>query len=208
MRMIRMLGGLAAGVSSMTTVAAWAQEPTKDIPQPPTDGTATNVNIRGFAFGATGGSAQALSQKQLERFKYDDPHQLLLQIPGVYVRGEDGFGLRPNIGIRGANSDRSKKITLMEDGVLFAPAPYSAPAAYFFPSIMRMRNVRVIKGPAAVVYGPQTVGGAMDLLTQEIPSARSALVDVALGNYGYNKAYGRAGLSDERMGMRYWVFPQ
>ena len=88
------------------------------------------------------------------------------------MRGEDGFGLRPNIGIRGANPDRSKKVTLMEDGILFGPAPYSAPAAYYFPLITRMELVRVIKGPGAISFGPQTVGGAIDLVTRGIPRRR------------------------------------
>ena len=42
----------------------------------------------------------------------------------------------------------------MEDGVLFGPAPYSAPAAYYFPLITRMTQVRVIKGPGAIALRP------------------------------------------------------
>ena len=68
-------------------------------------------------------------------------------MPGVYSRGEDGFGLRPNIGIRGVSPDRSKKVTLMEDGILFGPAPYSAPAAYFFPLVTRMDGHAGDQGP-------------------------------------------------------------
>lgn len=159
------------------------------------------VSIAGTRVTRTGGSAHVLRSEQLRRQAYDDPHQVLMGVPGVYVRPEDGFGLRPNIGIRGANSDRSKKITLMEDGVLFGPAPYSAPAAYFFPLIDRMQTVRVMKGPASIVYGPLTVGGAIDFVTREIPSGRKGTYDFAFGQYMMNKQHVTYGASDERAGF-------
>jgi Fe(3+) dicitrate transport protein len=162
---------------------------------------AEDVSVTGTRVVETGGSAHVVRDKQLRRFAYDDPHQVLLSVPGVYVRPEDGFGLRPNIGIRGANSDRSKKITLMEDGVLLGPAPYSAPAAYYFPLIDRMRAVRVVKGPGSIAYGPQTVGGAIDLSTREIPGTRRVTYDLALGQFWHNKQHITYGTSDERAGF-------
>ena len=69
------------------------------------------------------GSAHVVDEEHMERMEYDDIHRVVAAVPGVYIRGEDGFGLRPNIGIRGANSDRSAKITLMEDGVLLCACP-------------------------------------------------------------------------------------
>ena len=123
-------------------------------------------------------------------------------MPGVYSRTEDGMGLRPNIGIRGVNPDRSKKITLMEDGVLFGPAPYSAPAAYYFPLITRMTQVRVIKGPAAIAYGPQTVGGAIDFITRAIPDDAFGRRSISpAGQYGYGKVHAYFGASDEQFGF-------
>ena len=52
------------------------------------------------------GSGVAIDLEQLERFDYIDLHQVLSSVPGVYVREEDGYGLRPNIGIRGAVARR------------------------------------------------------------------------------------------------------
>lgn len=149
----------------------------------------------------TPGSAHVLRNKDLERMEYDDPAKVLQAVPGVYARGEDGFGLRNNIGMRGTSADRSKKIALMEDGVPFGPAPYSAPAAYYFPMISRMVQVRVIKGPAAIVYGPQTVGGALDLITRPIPSKPSGALDVGAGSYGYGKLHAYYGGSDDHNGI-------
>lgn len=139
------------------------------------------------------GSAQVVGAEVLERYAYDNVEQALAQVPGVSTRNEDGFGLRPNIGIRGANSDRSAKITLMEDGILLAPAPYAAPAAYYFPMMARITGVEVIKGAAATRHGPQTVGGALNLLSRPIPQTTSGAVELAGGSYLTGRAHGWGG---------------
>lgn len=162
---------------------------------------AFEVEVRARRTVRTAGSAHVLRERDLERFQQDDVHQVLYAVPGVYMRGEDGSGLRPNIAIRGTNPDRSKKLTLMEDGILFAPAPYSASAAYFFPMITRMSELRVLKGPAAIGYGPHTVGGAIDLITRAIPAEPAASVDLAAGMYGYGKLHAWAGTTADRFGF-------
>jgi Fe(3+) dicitrate transport protein len=160
-----------------------------------------NVTVLGARSDRAPGSVHVIGQRELRRFRRDDPNAVLIQAPGVTIRQEDGVGLRPNIGIRGVNADRSKKLTLMEDGVLFGPAPYSAPAAYYFPLMARMVQVRVIKGPSAIGYGPQTVGGAIDFITRPIPSKTSGAVDAGLGQYGYNKVHAYFGTSTDQFGM-------
>ncbi len=190
--------GAAAPVDATLPLTPPLAAPSHGGP-PPRD--VDDVIVSGTRLSHVAGSAQVVKKEQLERFAYDDPTAILRQVPGVYIRGEDGVGLRPNIGIRGANPDRSKKITLMEDGILFGPAPYSAPAAYYFPLMGRMTQVRVVKGPAAIAYGPQTVGGAIDFLTRPIPTKTSGFADAAIGMYDYRKGHVAFGTGDEHFGF-------
>ncbi len=150
-----------------------------------------------------GGSAQMLGQYDLDKLDSTDLNQVIGQLPGVYLRQEDGFGLRPNIGLRGATSERSQKVTLMEDGVLIAPAPYTAPAAYYLPNINRMSAVEVVKGPSSVRHGPHTVGGAINFATRPVSWEPETLVDVSLGSWGYRKY--RLLHEDHTDTMGYWV---
>ena len=148
-----------------------------------------------------GGSAHVVDTEALSDFEYDDVQRVLMKIPGVYVRDEDGFGLRPNIGLRGANSDRSSRVVLMEDDVLLGPAPYSAPAAYFTPLLTRMESIEVFKGPAAIRFGPYTVGGAINFWTADIPDGHAGKADVAVGQFGYSKLHGRYGWGGTNVGF-------
>ncbi len=147
------------------------------------------------------GSAHKVTEKELERFEYDDIQRVLTKVSGVYVRDEDGFGLRPNIGMRGVSSERSAKVVLMEDGILLAPAPYSAPPAYFTPLATRMINVEIFKGPSSIQNGPYTVGGAVNYVTAEIPNSHQAMIDVAAGQFDYSKLHGRWGYGEKHWGL-------
>ncbi|HEY5926846.1 MAG TPA: TonB-dependent receptor plug domain-containing protein, partial [Kofleriaceae bacterium] len=144
------------------------------------------------------GARAELTKEALERDEHDDLHKVLRGVAGVYLRDEDGYGLRPNIGMRGAAADRSAKITMMEDGVLIAPAPYTAPAAYYTPLVTRLSRIEVTKGPSSVRFGPATVGGAVDLISEPFPAERAAYVDVAGGSDLYGKLHARAAERSKR----------
>ncbi|MDZ7735212.1 MAG: TonB-dependent receptor plug domain-containing protein [Gammaproteobacteria bacterium] len=77
------------------------------------------------------GSAHYIGGEEIRELSYDDINRVLRKVPGVYLREEEGYGLFPNISLRGVDTSRSAKVTLMEDGVLMAPAPYASPSAYF-----------------------------------------------------------------------------
>ena len=147
------------------------------------------------------GSGMQIGAAELRRHGYSDLNQIVSSVPGVYVREEDGYGLRPNIGIRGATSERSQKITLMEDGVLIAPAPYSAPAAYYITNASRLHAVEVLKGPSAIRSGPHTVGGAINLVTRPVPMEDFAELDLSMGTDGYQKLAGAAGYVINNVGV-------
>ena len=129
------------------------------------------------------GSATYISKEDLKKFSYTNINRVLQSVSGINVYEEDGFGLRPNISLRGTSPERSAKINLMEDGVLISPAPYSAPAAYYFPTIGRMEAVEVLKGSSQIQYGPNTTGGALNLISSRIPEKLSGQASIAAGNY-------------------------
>jgi Fe(3+) dicitrate transport protein len=148
------------------------------------------------------GSVHVIGPRSLQErpVVFDDIHALLRQVPGVNVQEEDGYGLRPNIGMRGTGVERSSKITVMEDGVLAAPAPYAAPAAYYFPVAGRMNSIEVRKGSSQIRYGPNTIGGALNLVSSPIPSSFSLMLDAAAGSDESQKIHARAGDSERHFG--------
>ena len=135
------------------------------------------------------GSGQIISNDDLLKAMDTDIQKILTAVPGVYMRTEEGYGLRPNISIRGTAIERSAKVAVMEDGVLVAPSPYTSSSAYYFPTTGRIHSVEVLKGPAAVSQGPQTIGGAINLISTPIPSTNSGKFVQELGENGMMRTH-------------------
>jgi len=165
---------LALAVASVLAVSAAAETALEEI---------TIVGSREAARNLPGSGA-LVDNAQIRTEAANDVNQLLKTVPGIYIQEEDGYGLRPNIGIRGATSERASKVTLMEDGVMIAPAPYSNPAAYYFPTTLRMHTVEVIKGAPLLRYGPQTTGGVINMVSSPIPASNSGFLTFRYGENG------------------------
>lgn len=149
----------------------------------------------------TAGAVQTIGRNELERARIFDFSEALRKIPGVVARDEEGFGLRPNIGIRGTNPTRSSKVLLLEDGIPLAYAPYGDNASYYHPPIERFESVEVQKGSGQIVYGPVTVAGLVNYITPNPPEKTSLSVklvggnrDFLSGNAMFGGTWGRTGL--------------
>ena len=147
----------------------------------------TSVTIVGDRGKSIPGSGLYINKAKLEQLNQPNINNVLRVVPGVNIRDEEGFGLRPNIGLRGTPVNRSAKITLMEDGILMAPAPYSDPSAYYFPTFARMQGVEVLKGSSQIKYGPYTIGGAVNLISTAIPDSFSGFAQVSYGSFNTNQ---------------------
>ncbi|MDA3934207.1 MAG: TonB-dependent receptor plug domain-containing protein, partial [Gammaproteobacteria bacterium] len=168
------------------------QQPLPALPLQPLSIIGTPADAAQVAGGAT-----VLTEADLERLNYTDIQRILRMVPGVSLQIEDGYGLRPNISIRGTATDRSAGITLLEDGVLIAPAPYAAPAAYYFPNAGRINQVEVLKGPAAITQGPYTVGGALNLVSTPIPEDNRGMLELEAGSDDTFRAHAHYGGSND-----------
>lgn len=136
------------------------------------------------------GSGYRVDGQVLEDYQISDINRLLERVPGVYFREEDGFGLLANISLRGVDASRSSKLTLMEDGIPTAPAPYTAPAAYYTPTLGRMAGIEILKGTSQVRHGPHTTGGVINYLSTPLPGQAAGYLRLAGGTDSERLAHG------------------
>ena len=165
-------GCLNPGLALTSDSQQEANPDSVQLSTPPSKFTLDEVVVIGSKSNAQNlpGSGVYLEAGEIRKHGYADINQILSKVPGVYLRQEEGFGLFPNISLRGADPGRSAKVTIMEDRLLTAPAPYSAPEAYYSPSAGRMSGIEVLKGSSQLKYGPHTTGGVINYISTRIPT--------------------------------------
>lgn len=194
MRIRSMLAMFMTGALIFFPQQGWTEEKTDD------ESTAKvvildKVMVIGSPAEAEGmpGSAHVVTKEDIRQQSYDDVSRVLRKVPGVYTRSEFGFGLFPSISLRGVDTTRSAKVTIMEDGILMAPAPYSAPAAYFAPTVGRMSGMEVLMGSSQIKYGPHITGGVINFLATPIPRKKTVYMKAQYGDFNELRAHAYVG---------------
>ena len=187
------------------TGALWAQEKNTDASKDTAnaDYVMPEVVVIGKAenLAAIPGSANVLNLRALETSRPFTANEAVRKLPGVNVRDEEGFGLRPNIGIRGLNPTRSTKVTLLEDGVPLAYAPYGDNASYYHPPIDRFERIELLKGAGQILFGPQTIGGIINYITPAPQERLGGFASITGGGRDYFD--GKARLGGHRLVLDY-----
>jgi Fe(3+) dicitrate transport protein len=149
----------------------------------------------------TPGSVEILDARTLENSRVFTFTEALRKMAGLNVRDEEGFGLRPNIGIRGLNPTRSTKVLLLEDGIPLTYAPYGDNASYYHPPIDRFDHIEVLKGSGQILYGPVTVGSVINYITPAPPDKPAGSVTLIGGNRSYFNGHLSYGGTWRRTGL-------
>jgi Fe(3+) dicitrate transport protein len=147
------------------------------------------------------GAIENIGARTLENSRVFNFSEALRKISGVNIRDEEGFGLRPNIGIRGTNPTRSTKVLLLEDGMPLSYAPYGDNASYYHPPVERFSEIEVLKGSGQIQYGPATVAGVVNYITPNPPAKPAATIKLLSGNRNFFNGTGSFGGTWNKTGL-------
>ncbi len=149
------------------------------------------------------GSANIISGTSLKSTKPVSGNEMFRKVTGINVVDEEGVGLRANIGIRGLDPDRSRTVLMLEDGVPIALAPYGEPEMYYTPAIDRMKSIEVLKGSGSILYGPQTIGGVINYITEAPPLNSRISLNIKGGENGFFTGQAGYGTTVDNVGIKF-----
>ncbi len=136
------------------------------------------------------GSVTIVGPADLERIQPLSTEDALRTVPGIHIKGEEESAVVANIGIRGLSAADYKSL-ILEDGVPVAPGLFVGNSRYYNPRIQRMEEIEVLKGAAALRYGPNTIGGVINYKTKE--PIDGVAVSGRVGSHNYREASLEAG---------------
>jgi len=131
-----------------------------------------------------------IDRAQIERSQATDVAQILQEYAGLEVVRTGGPGQPATLFVRGANSNH---VIVLIDGVRLNDATSGLPPlADLSPELLE--RIEVIEGPRAALYGPDAIGGVVNLITRAPGPAR---VSANVGGGNYDTTYGGLAARDQ-----------
>ena len=154
---------------------------------------------------AVAGSFDIIDEEYLESRRPLSINEQLRTLPGVMVVADGSMSFDLNIGIRGQNPRRSAKAMVMEDGMPLQLAPYTDPVNHYATPSTSVSRVELVKGAGQILFGPQTLGGAVNFVTKAVPrnGEVEGSVTSLFGNQDFRGLHGNVGFGNETGGFMF-----
>jgi outer membrane receptor protein involved in Fe transport len=124
--------------------------------------------------------------------------ELISKVPGVFMQRFTGEG--HNMSIRQPMST-SAYFLYMEDGIPVRPMGLFNHNGLIESNIMALQSIEVVKGPASSIYGPEAVGGAINLITLKPTAVPTFSIGYQGDQYNYNRLqYNAGGMLGKKLG--------
>jgi len=94
--------------------------------------------------------------EQIPEISMDNYRQVISKTPGLVLAEENTPLL--SIGYRGYDPHRTQFFQVLEDGIPIHADMVGYPEAYYTPPLDAVESVEVVRGGAALMYGPQPAG--------------------------------------------------
>ncbi|MFC0668055.1 TonB-dependent receptor family protein [Azotobacter chroococcum] len=128
-------------------------------------GQATDEEVRTYS-----GSRSVVKAEDLEKASVRGLDDALQRVPGVKIFDETGTGVLPQISVRGLYESRSGRVQVLSDGIPLSLSPYGQTSLSLFPqTLATVERIDIVRGGAAVQYGPNNVGGVINFISKPIP---------------------------------------
>ncbi len=96
----------------------------------------------------------------------NNARQILGKVPGLQIWESDGSGIQMSIGSRGLSPNRSWEFNTRLNGYDITPDPMGYPEAYYTPPMEVVEKIEIVRGAAALQYGPQ-FGGLLNFVLRK-----------------------------------------
>lgn len=154
--------------------------------------TLGEVNVTGTRAPLANGKAvrmgTVMTSADIESAAATSATDLLKLAPAVDVRQRGPIGAQADVSIRGGNYEQ---VAVLLDGINVCD-PQTGHNSFDFPvDPSQIERIEVIEGPAARIYGTQSLLGAINIITK-LPQQTSASAVAEGGSYGYARAAARA----------------
>jgi Fe(3+) dicitrate transport protein len=98
------------------------------------------------------------------------------QIPGLTMWDMDGAGTQVNIGSRSTDSHRSIEMNMRQNGYNTNSDMFGYPEDHYTPPMQGIREVQLVRGSAALQFGPQ-FGGMMNYIMKNGDSSKPFAIE-------------------------------